>query len=333
MKKAESKTGGLTLKIVVLLIIGFLVEFFIRERYNVILSYSIIIALVSIGMFYYFWRYGFFNFLLVFLVSVGFFISLDVSFNFGLLTVFLISFLISIIFGLVYNKSESRHNYALFLLIAFVLIWVVLSFNTKYPDDWILENYLTVPFVVLLIIVSRWFKLSKTSYSLIFTFMFLHIVGAHYTYSEVPFGYWLQHFFNLDRNQYDRIVHFSFGFLLAYPVREVFVRIGNYKGIWALFAPIIFVFGLSSIYELIEWGAAVKFGGDLGIAYLGTQGDIWDAQKDMFVAGVGSIIAMFVTFSTIMSFRAKEYWVELKGSFKVRRGELGEVAIDKMKRK
>jgi len=333
MEKKRIKVSGYLIKLIVLLIIGILVQFFINEFYKIGALYSSVMALLTIGFLYYFWSKGFFHFLLVFLIGTGVFISLGVSFDLGILPVFIVSIVLALIFGIIYIEFESNKNYTWLLFIAFLVIFTILAFNVKYRADWKLENYLTLPFVILLLIASKWFKFSKISYSLIFTYMFLHIVGSHYTYSEVPFGFWLQNFYNLDRNHYDRLVHFVFGLLLAYPVREVFVRVGNYKGIWALFSPIIFVLGLSCVYELIEWGAAVFVGGDLGIAYLGTQGDIWDAQKDMFLAGIGSIIAMLVTFATIMGFRAKDYWIEIKESFKVHKGELGEVALNRWKKK
>ncbi|MEI6850099.1 MAG: DUF2238 domain-containing protein, partial [archaeon] len=230
------------------------------------------------------------------------------------------------------NKYHDRKSYAWLLLVGFVMIWIILAFNVTYRDDWLLENYLTIPFVLLLLVISKWFKLSKTSYSLIFIYTTLHIIGSHYTYGDVPFGYWLQNFFHLGRNHYDRIVHFSFGFLLSYPVREIFIRIGKQKGIWALYSPIMLVLGLSCVYELIEWGVALKYGGDLGIAYLGSQGDIWDAQQDMFVAGIGSILAMTITAITVFAFRGKEYWKEIKESFRVEAPEQGEVALQRFSR-
>ncbi len=323
---------GMT-QLIVLVILGVLMLFFVNDFYGASFINSLILSAIVLVISYSFWKQGFFHFFMFFSVTLFFFISLEVSFNLELLA----NFIISLVFGLSgafsYKKFESRRNFALILLIAFVFIWIILAFNVKFREDWLLENYLTIPFVLVLLIVSRWFKFSKTSYCLIFAYMFLHAVGSHYTYSEVPFGYWLSNLFGLDRNHYDRIVHFSFGFLLAYPVREIFVRIGNYKGIWALFAPIIFVFGLSSVYELLEWGAAVYYGGDLGIAYLGTQGDIWDAQKDMFLAGLGSIITMIVTFVIIMTYNSRIYWDEIKKSFKVKGPELGEIALQKWSKK
>ena len=164
--------------------------------------------------------------------------------------------------------------------------------------------------------------------------MFMHIIGTHYTYSEVPFGFWIQDFFGLARNHYDRIVHFSFGLFLSYPIREIGKRIGELKGVWALWIPIELVLAFSAIYEILEWFIAVIFGGDLGIAYLGTQGDVWDAQKDMVLAGLGSVITMFVTAFIIIYYDAKNFFKELKDSFSVKSKEvLGERAIQKFKRK
>ena len=164
--------------------------------------------------------------------------------------------------------------------------------------------------------------------------MMLNVIGSHYTYAEVPFGFWLQNFFQLSRNHYDRIVHFSFGFLFAYPMREIFMRIGKAKGFWALWMPIELVLGLSAIYEVLEWWVAVVFGGDLGVAYLGLQGDVWDAQKDMFLAGMGSLIAMLIVFIVLIAYENREYIKELKTSLRVSQPEpLGERALEKIQKR
>ena len=147
------------------------------------------------------------------------------------------------------------------------------------------------------------FPLSRVSYTLIFLFLLLHEVGAHYTYAEVPYDEWLNNIFGFslnesmgfERNHFDRLVHFSYGVLLAYPVREVFIRVANAKGFWGYFLPLDLTMSTSMMFELFEWGAAELFGGDLGIAYLGTQGDIWDAHQDMALASLGALIAMTVT--------------------------------------
>jgi len=119
----------------------------------------------------------------------------------------------------------------------------------------------------------------------------LHVYGSKYTYAENPFGYWLQDAFQMSRNHYDRIVHFSFGFLLAYPMREMFLKWLKYPGWVAWLLPIEITLSISAFYELIEWTVADLFFKAHGDSYLGTQGDIWDAQKDIFLAFCGAIIA------------------------------------------
>ena len=329
MKKRADIKLELT-RFVSLAILGYLIFFFTNEIYKLNLITSIILALVSACFFFYAWKKSFFGFLMLSLFSISLYLSIAISFDISIY----LNYFISLVYGLLlthtYEKWKNKDKYGWLMLLGFCIVWGVLAFNVSYRNEWIIENLLTIPFVVLLLVVSRWFRMSKITYSLIYLYMFLHIIGSHYTYAEVPFGFWLENFLGITRNHYDRIVHFSFGFLLAYPVREVFVRVGKYKGIWALFAPILFVFGMSAFYEILEWWVALVFGGDLGVAYLGTQGDVWDAQKDIFLAGIGSILAMMITFITIMTFNAKNYWKELKESFKVDRRILGEVAIERM---
>jgi len=231
-----------------------------------------------------------------------------------------------------YEKSKHKDKFAFILLLVFLLNWIILAFNVRFYDDWKMENWLTVPFLVIIYIMHRWFRLSNASYGLLFAFMMLHIYGSHYTYSEVPFGFWMQDFFNMMRNHYDRIVHFSFGFLLAYPIREIIIRISDTKGFWAFWFPVEFVLAFSSIYELLEWLVAVLFGGDLGIAYLGTQGDVWDAQKDMFLAGLGALIAMLVVLMILWYYRRTDFWRDIIDSLRVKQKRaLGEEALREFK--
>lgn len=219
-------------------------------------------------------------------------------------------------------------KYKLFLIIAFVIVWVWSAINPLYPHDWLLENYLVFLFVPLIFILGRYFKLSNLSYTLITIFMILHVIGSHYTYSEVPFGFTLQDWFGSDRNMYDRVVHFSFGLLLAYPVREVFMRISKVKGIWSYYFPIDLVAAGSALYEIIEWLTALNVDVSAGLAFLGSQGDVWDAQKDMLLAIIGALVAMIIVF--IINWVLKEnHWKEIKDSFKIAKGDhpLGEEAV------
>lgn len=187
-------------------------------------------------------------------------------------------------------------NYAfrLLLLVIFVAVWIWAAWQPVHPDDWLLENYLVFLWVPILLLTARFFRLSDISYGLITLFMCLHVVGSHYTYAEVPFGETLQRWAGADRNMYDRLVHFAYGLLLAYPIREVLVRIARLRGFWAYFFPIDITFSFSAIYEIIEWQAAALAAPELGLAFLGSQGDIWDAQKDMLLAGTGALVAMII---------------------------------------
>jgi putative membrane protein len=230
------------------------------------------------------------------------------------------------------ERNPTSRQFPRVLAAAFAVNWVLLSINVAQFQDWLLENALTVPFALLILLTHGWFRLSNISYGLIFVYMMLHIIGTHYTYSEVPFGFWLQDLLNVPRNDYDRIVHFSFGLLMAYPMREVAIRIGSLRGFWALYVPVEFVLAFSAIYEIIEWLIAITFGGDLGVAYLGTQGDPWDAIKDMAVAGLGSVIAMTFVLVVLLTLSRGRFWPEFRESLKVKQQEaLGEEALERMR--
>ncbi len=215
------------------------------------------------------------------------------------------------------------------LVIVFVLVWIWAAINPTYRHDWLLENYLVFIFVPIILITGRWFKLSNLSYTLITIFMILHVIGSHYTYAEAPFGYTLQHWFGENRNMYDRLVHFSFGLLFAYPIREMFMRLAQAKGIWPYFFPIDITFALSAIYEIIEWRTAANVDVSAGLAFLGAQGDIWDAQKDMLMAGIGAIITMLIVFLINMCLQ-KGFWKEMIQSIKPRKHDapLGENRLE-----
>jgi putative membrane protein len=194
-----------------------------------------------------------------------------------------------------------RRLYLLALFLAFAAVWVWAAIRPVFPDDWLLENYLVFAGVPLIVVLGRWFRLSLISYTLLTLFMILHVVGSHYTYAEVPFGVTLQRWVGADRNMYDRLVHFCFGFLVAYPVREVFIRISRARGFWNYYLPIELTLAFSALYEIIEWLAAVKVNPEAGLAFLGAQGDVWDAQKDMGLAGLGAVLAMAITFAVALT--------------------------------
>lgn len=196
----------------------------------------------------------------------------------------------------------SRNQYLILLLAMFLGLWGVLAINPFSRSDWLLENVLLLLGVAAIVGTYRLLPLSSASYTMLFLFLCLHTIGAHYTYSEVPYDAWfksltgstLNETMGWQRNYYDRLVHFCYGLLLAYPVRELFVRLTGMRGFLSYFLPLDLTMSTSMLYELIEWGAAVNFGGDLGAAFLGSQGDVWDAQKDMALASLGALITVVI---------------------------------------
>jgi len=184
----------------------------------------------------------------------------------------------------------------------YLVLWAGLAIAPSDRSTWVLENALVVGLVILLWCCRRVFRFSDVSLYLILAFLALHAVGSYYTYSEVPYDAWWQSLtghslheaLGWQRNHFDRLVHFCYGLLLAYPIREFFLRVVEVRGFWGYFLPLDVTLSTSALYELIEWGAAELFGGDLGMHYLGTQGDIWDAHKDMALAALGALIAVLI---------------------------------------
>lgn len=233
---------------------------------------------------------------------------------------------------------STHQQYALKLGIIFMVTFIISGINPIDFHDWMLENLLVLIILPVLILTSKKFPLSKISYTLIFLFLCLHEFGAHYTYSNVPYDQWFESvfgrtfnsLFGWERNHFDRLVHFSYGLLLAYPIREMFHRVANVSGFWGYFLPLDVCMSTSMLFELFEWAAVEIFAGDLGVAYLGTQGDIWDAHKDMGLASLGAVIAMLVT-AIINSRLQRGFAKEMSESFKIKNKEpLGEVEIKRM---
>jgi len=193
-------------------------------------------------------------------------------------------------------RADIRNNRVQQVLaLWYIPFWLLMARAPIDRADWLLENFLVVVTIILLVATYRRFPLSDLSYVLITAFMTLHSIGAHYTYAQVPIGFWFQEAFHQTRNHYDRLVHFSFGLMVAYPVREIFLRVANAKGFWAYYLPLDCILALSGMYEIMESWFAQIISPNLGDAWLGTQGDIWDAQKDMTAALVGAIICMLIT--------------------------------------
>jgi putative membrane protein len=180
--------------------------------------------------------------------------------------------------------------------VLFFTYWIYGWYNCLDLDDWILENLLVVICLSILIISRQWHKFSDLSYLCIFFFVMLHVYGAFYAYTQNYLGNWLQNTFHLWRNPYDRIVHFSFGFFMAYPFREILInkfRVSS-RSSWLL--PIVISFCLGTVFELIEWGVAAFTNSATGETYVATQGDVWDAHKDITLAAVGAGVSMLMIY-------------------------------------
>ncbi|WP_461483389.1 DUF2238 domain-containing protein [Porticoccus sp.] len=183
------------------------------------------------------------------------------------------------------------------LLALLVLLLAVMAWSWIGPFDratWWLEAIPVVVAIPLLACTRNRFPLTRLAYYLIFVHAVILVVGAHYTYARVPLGFWMADWFDFSRNHYDRIGHLAQGFVPAILVREILWRADavTRRG-WLFFLTTCFCLAFSAFYELIEWWTAL-IGGDGSIEFLGTQGDVWDAQWDMMMALIGAIAAQLL---------------------------------------
>ena len=181
------------------------------------------------------------------------------------------------------------------LLLAIVLAALIASGIG--PADrltWFLEVVPVLVAVPLLLATARRFPLTPLVYCLIAVHALILVLGGHYTYAQVPLGFWIQDWFDFSRNHYDRIGHLMQGFGPAIIARELLLRTSPLRpGKWLFALVCLSILGISACYEFTEWWAAV-IGGDAAGAFLGTQGDVWDTQWDMFLAGCGAIAAQMI---------------------------------------
>jgi putative membrane protein len=191
------------------------------------------------------------------------------------------------------------------LLVAFyAFVWIITAIRPLDRSDWLIENLLVFAAVPVLILTYRRLPLSDRSYLLLAMFLTLHAIGAHYTYAKVPLGDWMRQALDWDRNHFDRLVHFAFGLLLLAPIREVLTRTVQARGFWSYALPCTVIVSCSGLFEIVEAIVAQIVSPELGAAYLGTQGDEWDAQKDMGVAVAGAAAAILLLLS-VEFFRKK----------------------------
>ena len=180
----------------------------------------------------------------------------------------------------------------LVLLILYLIAFGLLAINPHDQADWAMENLFPIAQLVALIIAYRHFKFTRLAYYMIFIYLFVQSWGGHFTYAEAaPFN-WLRDHFHLKRNDYDRLAHYMLGFLVAIPVREILMQVIQTSRRWLAFITASIILAIGAFYEFIEWWVAVLATPNLGDKFLGTQGDIWDTQWDMFLALVGAICTL-----------------------------------------
>ncbi len=189
--------------------------------------------------------------------------------------------------------SNGRREQSILLALLAVAL-VASGIGPHERGTWLLEVLPVLIGVPLLLVTGRQFPLTPLTYRLIFVHALILILGGHYTYARVPLGFWLQDLLDLSRNHYDRLGHLAQGFIPAILAREVLLRTSPLEpGRW-LFALVTSVcLAFSAFYELVEWWAAV-IGGDGAESFLGTQGDVWDTQWDMFLALLGAVAAQLL---------------------------------------
>lgn len=192
------------------------------------------------------------------------------------------------------KRYTGNNRLPLYVAVAFFISWIALAVHPVNRWNWFIENILVIMFVILLTITYRHFRFSDISYILIALLLIFHSVGAHYTYGGVPFSVTIPYVLNPDRNNFDRLVHFAWGLLITYPIYEFLLRVGRISIKWIYIFTLSVVIAASSIFELIEMWGSKLMAKELAAAYLGMQGDMWDAHEDIAMALYGSLIALSI---------------------------------------
>jgi putative membrane protein len=189
------------------------------------------------------------------------------------------------------NASHTGREPLVLLLATLICLGISAIGPHDYPT-WLMEVAPVLIGLPLLIVSYRRFPLTSLLYRLLFLHALILMLGGHYTYAEVPLGYWMKETFGFARNHYDRIGHFAQGFIPAVLTREILLRRSPLlPGKWLFFLTTSVCLAFSACYEFIEWWSAL-IGGEAADAFLGTQGDVWDTQWDMFFCLIGAVTAL-----------------------------------------
>jgi putative membrane protein len=186
-------------------------------------------------------------------------------------------------------KDKTLH----ILLGIYIAEFVICGISPYHRGVWWAENIPIMLIVAAAVIISKYFRFSPTAYIMMFFLIFLHTIGGHFTFERVPFGF-VSNLFGFERNHFDRMAHFTVGFY-AYPIAEVLLKRKLVNTKWLLYLfPVFAILSVAAFYELFEWIFAISTDPEAGMTVLGSQGDIWDAQKDMLSDGLGSVFAMLL---------------------------------------
>ncbi|MBN1904374.1 MAG: DUF2238 domain-containing protein [Deltaproteobacteria bacterium] len=194
------------------------------------------------------------------------------------------------------RSDKGSVKFLIWLLAAYAVLFIILAIHPVDRATWFVEN-LTV-WIILAVIILLYLKkiiFSKTAYALMFVLIYLHTIGGHWTFALVPFD-WITHLFHFSRNHFDRVAHFSVGFY-AFAIAELLWGKRLVRNRFLLFTyPVFCIATIAMTYELVEWIYAALSDPAAGAAYLGSQGDIWDAQKDMLADTLGALTAVIFYF-------------------------------------
>jgi putative membrane protein len=187
---------------------------------------------------------------------------------------------------------DLKASYPYVLAGVFVVVFGWLAVEPVSRAVWVAEVIPVVIVFALLVFTFGMFRFSNTAYSLMAVWLFWHTIGGHYTFANVPFG-WITDLIGAERNHFDRIGHFSVGFY-AYPMMELLLRRRLCGPVTASFFALFFIMSIAAGYEIIEWWYAVAEGGEAGVEFLGSQGDVWDAQQDMLADTLGAVATIIL---------------------------------------
>ncbi len=187
-------------------------------------------------------------------------------------------------------REKVVQHYPAILFAGYIILFIYLAIDPVDRRVWFIENLASVGVLVLIVLVHRHFRFSNAAYTLMAVWLVLHTIGGHFTFANVPFDF-VNDLFGFERNNYDRFAHAAVG-LYAFAIAEYLTRQGHMSWRFAAVFAFSVIMTVAAVYEIIEWAYAVIDGGDVGMEFLGSQGDIWDAQKDMCCDGVGALVGV-----------------------------------------